>query len=68
MELKRLSIDEEGKNKNKSLALKGEEFDSHGDMALMVKNFKRFMKNEKNQIEDQGKDEKKKPSILTCHN
>lgn len=68
MELKRLTINEEGEKKNKSLTLKVEEPDSNGDMDLMVKNFKRFMKNQKKKIEDKVKDEEKKPSILTCQN
>lgn len=34
----------------------------------MLKNFKRFMKNEKRKIEEQGKYEEKKPSIPTCYN
>lgn len=68
MKLKRLSIDEEGEKKNKSLTLKVEESDSDGDMALIVNNFKRFMKNEKNQKKEKGKDEEKTPFILTCYN
>lgn len=49
MKLKRLTIDEERENKNKNISLKAEESDSHGDMTLIVNNFKRFMKNEKKQ-------------------
>lgn len=37
-------------------------------MDLIVKNFKRFKKNEKKKIEEQGKDEEKTPLIPTCYN
>lgn len=49
MELKRLAIYEEGKQKNKNQTLKVEEFDYDGYMYLIVKNFKRLLKNEKKQ-------------------
>lgn len=39
------------KEKKKILALKVEESDYDGDMALVVKNFKIFMNNEKNKKE-----------------
>lgn len=68
MKLKIISIDEEGEKKNKSLALKVEEPDLDGDMDLIVKNFKRFLKKEKSQKEEQGKDEEKSPFIPTCYN
>lgn len=47
MELKRITIYEEGEKKNKIIMLKAKEYDFYGDMALIIDNFKRFMKNEK---------------------
>lgn len=47
IEFKRLDVDEEKEKKNKSIALKAEQSNSDDDMALIVKNFKRFMKKEK---------------------
>lgn len=55
IELKILSLYEEGENKNKSLELKAEESDSNSDMALIVKNFRRFTRNEKKKVEEQEK-------------
>lgn len=49
MKLKRLAIDKEGKKKNKSLALTVEDSNSDCDMYLIVKNFKSFLRNEKQQ-------------------
>lgn len=40
------------KRKNKGLTHKAEESDYGGDMYLIIKNFKRFLKNEKNKNED----------------
>lgn len=47
MKLKSLFIGEEGETKIKSLRLKFGDSDSNGDMALIVKNFKRFLRHEK---------------------
>lgn len=59
MELKILAIDEEWENKNRSIELKVEESDSNGDMSLIVKNFERFMRNEKKQNKEEKIDEEK---------
>lgn len=70
MKLKWISIDEECENKNKSLKLKVEESNSDGDMALIVKNFKKFMGKEKKKTEEQGRDEEKSftPTCYNCGN
>lgn len=47
IKMKRLAMDEEGERKIKSLALKAEDFDSDRDMPLLVQNFKKFLKHEK---------------------
>lgn len=60
MELKRLTIGEEIENKNKNLTLKVKEFDYDSGMVLMVKKFKRFMKNEKKSKRKRKKNMRKK--------
>lgn len=54
--------------KNKSIAFKAEEYDYDGDMFLIVKNFKRFMKNEKKKKEEQEKNEERASFVPTCYN
>lgn len=67
MELKLLDMDEEGEKKNKSLPLKAKYSESNGDMALMARNIKKFLKHEKQQQEGQNKNEGKYSFTLTCY-
>lgn len=68
MEIKRVSIDEEEEKKTKSLVINADKSNSSGDIPLIVKNFKIFLRNEKKQKEEQEKDEEKTQFIPKCYN
>lgn len=59
MKSRRLSIDEEGENKSKSITLKVEDSKSDGDVSLIVNSFKIFLRHVKQQKDEQDKDEEK---------
>ena len=59
-------MDEEGKKKRKTLALKIEDFNSDGDMSLMVQNLRKLVKHEKQQ-EEKDKSEEKTSFIPMCY-
>lgn len=67
MELKRLSRNEEGEEKIKSLEFKDEESNYDGDMSLIVKDFKIFLRHVKKKKEEHEKDKEKTLFIPTCY-